>query len=344
MATVHIDFETRSTCELKTAGAHKYAEHPDTGVWCMAYAVDDDPVRIWKPGDPWPGLDMGATFMAHNATFELQIWNKIMVRRYGWPALLVEQMRCTMAMAYALGLPGSLEQAAAAVGLPVRKDMDGRNQMLRMAKPRQMTANGPIWWDDPARLERLYSYCMNDVVVERELERRLVPLSADEQALWVLDQIINERGVYADVTAAQAALGITAQTKKLLDAEMVRVTGGWVKACTSVAQLIEWMSLRGVETAGVAKADITDLLDRDDLPDDVRKALELRRDAAKSSTAKLKAILEAASDDNRVRGVLQYHGAGTGRWAGRRVQPQNMPRTDKDIAPLVDEILEGLAQ
>lgn len=344
MPTIHIDFETRGTCELKTAGAHKYAEHPDTDVWCMAYAVDDEPVQLWKMGEPWPKLDMNATFMAHNAAFELQIWNKVMTPRYGWPALLVEQMRCTMAMAYALALPGSLEQAAAAVGLPVRKDMDGRNQMLRMAKPRQMTWAGPVWWDEPARLERLYSYCMNDVVVERELERRLVPLSADEQALWALDQIINERGVYVDVTAAQAAMGITTETKKLLDAEMVRVTGGWVKACTSVAQLIEWMSLRGVETAGVAKADITDLLDRDDLPDDVRKALELRRDAAKSSTAKLKAILDAASDDNRVRGVLQYHGAGTGRWAGRRVQPQNMPRTDKDIAPLVDEILEGLAQ
>lgn len=327
MTTTHIDFETRSAADLRKTGAHAYAEDPSTEPLCMAWCVDDGPISIWKPGEPFPLPSMETTIVAHNAQFELQIWNKIMTPRYGWPVLDPAQCRCTMAMAYALALPGSLENAAAALGLEVRKDMKGRNLMLRLSKPKAINPDGSIVWNGtPDQIEQLYDYCRQDVEVERALETRLLPLIDDEQHLWALDQHINERGIQVDLVAIERAMGVIDETKKRLDAEMRRVTGGWVKSCTAVGDLTEWLALRGVDAAGVAKADIVALLDRDDLPAEVRKALELRRDAAKSSTAKLKTMRDGASANGRCKGTLQFHGAGTGRWAGRRVQTQNYPR------------------
>lgn len=343
MTTIHIDFETRSTADLRKTGAHAYAEDPSTEALCMAWAIDDGPVEILTRenangevhvlGGATGMYDIlnlvkdGATVVAHNAQFELQIWNKIMAPRYGWPMLDPAQCRCTMAMAYALALPGSLENAAAALGIEVRKDMKGRNLMLRLSKPKAVNPDGSIeWHGTPEQFEQLYAYCRQDVEVERSLESRLLPLVDDEQSLWALDQQINERGIQVDLVAIERAMAVIDETKKRLNAEMRRITGGWVKSCTAVGDLTEWLGLKGVEVDGVAKADITALLGRGDLPAEVRKALELRRDAAKSSTAKLKTMRAGVSADGRCRGTLQYHGAGTGRWAGRRVQFQNVPR------------------
>jgi DNA polymerase bacteriophage-type len=351
MTTVHVDFETRSAVDLAKAGVHVYADDPSTDIWCMAIAVDARPVTLWTRDDCgsadvhrllFSHIRDGATFIAHNAPFELAIWNRLMVPRYGWPVLPVEQVRCTMAMAYAMALPGSLENAAAAVGLDIGKDMEGRSLMMRMAKPRKINPDGScVWWNEPDRLTRLYAYCKQDVEVERKLEKRLLPLSPSEQALWVLDQKINDRGIQIDTRAVENAIGVVEEAKVRLDKEMQRVTGGWVPTCSRVADLTEWLSLQGFDVDGVAKADVADLLERDDLPPMVRRALELRREAAKSSTAKLKAMTKAANIDGRVRGLHQYHGASTGRWAGRRVQTQNFPRgtMDKEDVNAVLDIL-----
>lgn len=328
MSAIHIDFETRSTVDLKKAGVHVYAAHPHTDVWCMAYAVDAGPVELWTPDDVFCpfALKPDDLVYAHNASFELAIWNGLMAPRYGWPPLPIPQVRCTMVMAYALGLPGGLEQASAAVGLDAQKDMDGRRLMLQLSAPRRVVNGVLVWWDDPAKLEKLYAYCRQDVVVERSLGKRLLPLSPDEQALWELDQEINNRGLYVDLRAIDVAQSVISDSRITLDNEMVRVTGGNVTACSKVSDLTDWIKNQGVAVDGVAKSDVSDLLARGDLPANVRRALELRRDAAKSSTAKLAAMKAAAGEDNRVRGTLQFHGAATGRWAGRRVQTQNFPR------------------
>jgi len=329
MTTAHIDFETYSTVDLKKSGVHAYAEDPSTGVHCMAWAIDDEPVQLWLPGDPFPfELAEADIVMAHNAAFELNIWN-VTTRRQGWPYLDPERVRCTMAMAYAMALPGSLENAAAAVGLEIRKDMEGRNVMLRLARPRSIKDGKEVWWTRetaPDKFERLYAYCRQDVEVERELEKRLLPLSDREQALWVLDQKINNRGIRVDLGAIDVALGVVEDSKKMMDAEMTKATGGWVTACSKLSDLITWLKLRGIDAEALGKADVLDLLDRDDLPAECRRALVLRQRAAKASTAKLKSMRDGASLDQRVRGTLQYHGANTGRWSGRRIQPQNFPR------------------
>jgi DNA polymerase len=329
MATLHIDFETRSTCDLKKAGSYVYAADPTTDVWCMAYALDDGPVDLWIPGQTFPlTLTPDTKIIAHNAAFELAIWNGLMAPRYGWPVLPIEQTYCTMAMAYALALPGSLENAAAAVGLTVGKDMQGRRLMMQMSSPRRVEEDGTlIWWDDADRKERLYAYCKQDIEVERALEKRLVPLSETERKLWVLDQTINGRGVGLDMKAVAAAITLVEEEKERLNKQIKAHTQGRVGSCSQVAELTRWLQEKGLTVDGLAKADVVTLLDlENDLPEDARAALICRQEAAKSSTAKLKSMKEGASADGRVRGIFQYHGASTGRWAGRRLQPQNFPR------------------
>lgn len=352
MITAHIDFETRSTVDLPKTGVHVYASHPDTNVWCMAYAIDDGPIELWTPGgDDMVDLHVHSlaqrddvVWMAHNAAFELAIWNRLLAPRYGFAPLPVERTRCTMAMAYALALPGSLENAAAAVGLDVGKDMEGRALMLRMSRPRAFKPTGePIWWNEPDKLERLYAYCRQDVEVERQLEKRLLPLRESEQKLWELDQRINDRGIYIDMRAVENAIAVVEEAKTRLDREMKRVTGGWVSGVTKVTDLVDWLKLRGVELESVAKADVLELLDRTDLPADVRRALELRQEGAKASTAKLKAMSLAVNDDWRARGLHQFHGANTGRWAGRRIQTQNLMRPNMDQTS-IDEVLALLSE
>jgi DNA polymerase bacteriophage-type len=346
MTKLHIDFETRSTVDLKKAGLDNYARHPSTEPWCIAYAFDDEPVCLTSTIDPnkrgmhskvLSHIRASSPVYAHNAAFELAIWNNICVPRYGWPVLKTEQCRCTMAMAYAMALPGSLEKAAAAVGIKEQKDMSGSRLMMQMAQPRGFDAfDEPIWWDEPDKLEKLYEYCRQDVRVERELEKRLMPLSDDEQALWVLDQKINSRGVQIDTASVTKAVAIVQAEKKRLDEEMSSVTGGILP--TEVKRLTDWVRSRGVPVEGLAKADVLDHLSGSGLPDDVRRALTLRQEAGKSSTAKLKAMIESASADGRVRGTLQYHGAGTGRWAGRRVQMHNMVRPKMKFKEIEDVI------
>jgi len=330
---LHIDFETYSTVDLKTAGLDNYARHPTTDIWCMAFAFDDEPVDLITPLDlmfdprVMEHVAAGGLVYAHNAAFEISIWNHILVPRYGWPALEVEQCRCTMAMAYAMGLPGALVNAAAAVGIGHQKDMSGHRLMLQMAKPRDIRDDGTIvWWDEPDKLERLYAYCCQDVETERELEQRVMPLSDAEQRLWVLDQKINNRGVPIDRDSAQAALEVAEYERQRLDKEMRRVTGNVVATCGEVKRLTDWARYRGVDLSGVAKNDITDALAKDDLPDEVRQALLIRQAAGKSSVTKVKTMLAAVSWDGRLRGMFQYHGAATGRWAGRKVQLHNLPR------------------
>lgn len=328
---LHIDFETFSACDLKTAGLDNYARHQTTGVHCMAYAFNDWDVELWTPSmsamtlaNIGAHLREGGTVYAHNAAFELAIWNNVCVPKYGWPPLEPEQCRCTMAMAYSMSLPGSLEKASAALNVGIAKDMKGARVMMQLATPK---ADGSLWKpeDDPAKFQQLYDYCKQDVEVERALHARMMELSDEEQALWVLDYKINQRGIQIDLPAVNAAIKLVAAEKARLDKEMLRTTGGVVGACSEVQLLVKWIRSQGVEIKGLAKADVLDAL-TGVLPPAVDAALRLRREAAKTSTAKLIAMRDAASADGRVRGTMQYHGANTGRWAGRRVQFQNVPR------------------
>jgi DNA polymerase len=333
----------------------------------MAWALGDEEPRLWILGgglntveqllDENPRMfrhvQAGLPVIAHNAPFELEIWNNICVPRYGWPVLKPEQTHCTMALAYAMGLPGALEDAAQALGLRFLKDTDGRALMLRYARPWR---ESPLQWMDEcpkftvggvqytgqSGLERLYEYCRQDVRVERELHSRLMPLSAKERKVWLMDYAINQRGIAVDVETAKAATKMADEVKEEADAEISKVTQGAAQTHTAVLALKGWIKAQGVDVDGLAKSDVVELLSAD-VPPGVRRVLTLRQEAGKASTAKLKPLIYCAGADNRLRQILQYHGAATGRWAGRKVQPHNLPRDTPDEA-YIEEVFALIRQ
>jgi DNA polymerase len=360
MTTLHLDCETRSTVDLKKAGVYVYAQDPTTDVWCVAWAFDDEEVAVWTPGMPVPHrisehIRSGGILTAHNAAFERIILACILYARYGWPKPKTEQWRCTMAMAYAMALPGSLENMGAALGSNVQKDMGGRRLMLAMSKPRRPKKGEPeglAWRNDPDDIAKLHAYCVNDVEAERTSDKRLVRLRASEQRMWHLDQTINDRGVFVDVDIAKRALALVEHQEAKLDKEMAHATEYEVSACSNLNQIKVWLKNHGVELGQkldkktmtyvdtLDKAFVEELL-AGDLDPDVRRVLELRQEAGQASVAKINALLNGTSPDGRARGLLQYHAASTGRWAGRRFQPQNLKRPGKgfDCNAAIDVVL-----
>ena len=320
----HLDFETRSAVDLNKAGAYRYAMDPSTEVLCLSYRVGDGPIQRWSPGDP--PLQV-ARMLAHNAAFERAIWNHTL----GWPTLSPEMQDCTLARGVAVGLPASLEMLGQVLGAPVQKDKDGHRLMLKLCKPRKVHDDGRIeWWSDVSDLDRLAAYCDQDVRSECAVDERLPRLSGRERAVWELDQQINDRGFALDVSRVQAALSAVTEAKRRADRRMWRITEGKVGTCSQTGKLVGWIVGRGIPCASVAKGEIDEIVLLADLFDDplVEDVIRLRRSAARSSTAKYKAMLDCVCPDGRVRGTLAYHGAHPGRWAGRLVQPQNFPRVD----------------
>jgi DNA polymerase bacteriophage-type len=349
------DFETRGVVSLKSAGAHRYAADLCTEIICAAYAVDDEPVQIWTPPDPIPLEVVEAAInpeylVAAHGPFELVFEQNNLGPRFGWPQAPTFRQRCTMTLALAHSLPGSLEKAAKALSLLHQKDRTGQRLMLQMAKPRRPRKsedpNGVYFFDDDARKERLFAYCMYDVQILRELYQRLLPLSEAEQELWELDQIINQRGFYVDRAFAEAAREVARAVRPALDAELERITGGAVTRVGQVARLQAWIRERGCrDILKLDKKAIEKLLDTE-LPPEVLRALELRRDGAQSATRKIDTLLTCCGTDGRVRGALKFHGASTGRWSGNGFQPQNLKRPDvHDLDSAIAAIATGdLAQ
>lgn len=353
MTHLHLDYETRSAIDLKRTGVYPYAADETTTPWCAAYAVDDGPVKVWVPGMAPPACIVEAAknpewqVFAHNAAFERAITRHVMTRpEYGWPDIPVKRWRCTMAAGYAMSLPGSLENMAAALNMDIRKDQHGHRLMMQMAKPRNVNPDGSlIWWDDEERRLQLYKYCVTDVEVERALADRILALRPQEQLIWWIDQLINDRGVCVDTEMCKAATQIVEAVQYGLDKEMNEVTGGEVPRTTNVADLKKFVREQGLEVESLNAAAIEELLQQpENLPPAVKRALELRAEAGRASVKKIVSLIDGVGEGGRHRGLLQYHAASTGRWAGRRFQPQNMRRPDFDeeeIQELCDLIVTG---
>ena len=378
-SVLHADFETRSVIDLKKRGLDVYAHHGSTDLLSLAVAFNDEPAELVVarssasdgravPKSPTFYRTMehvrdGGLVYAHNAAFEFTIWNTICVPRYGWPALRLEQMRCTMAMALAMGLPGKLEELVEALRLDVKKDMTGHRVMQQISRPRKKPADDcpychgdgafmgdacscVVWWEDAAKYQTVFDYNVQDVEAERAAAGWLRELSDFEQRVWIVDQTINARGVHFDEAAARAALDVVADERQRLNERMFDLTGGAVTTCTNAKALTAWISAQGVPTDSVAKAEVLALLEDDDLPENVRAALLLRQEAGKSSLAKLDKALEVLGPGGRLRNTKQYHSATTGRWGGRGVQLDNLVRPPPWMKKpeLQDEVLRNLVR
>lgn len=328
--TISIDFETRSTADLRKTGVYRYAQDKTTDVWCMAYMLNDDEPKVWVPGEPVDEtlvdhIQQQGELRAWNAQFERTIWNEIMVKRYGWPTTTVEQWNCTAAEARAMALPGSLDMAAQVLGVDQQKDKQGASLMMRMARPRGFNEDGsPIWWDVPDRVARLVSYCKQDVRTEVAIARAIRRLGEGERAVFELDQKINDRGVQLDIKLARAAKHVAEHATLEANRAMYDLTHGKVAKVSNVGRLTAWLREQGLEVESLGKNSIKAL--QEGAEGVISDVLTLRTEAGKSSVAKIESMLSAVCRDGRIRGLLLYHGAATGRWAGRLVQPQNFPR------------------
>lgn len=350
-----LDFETRSACNLKTHGTWVYSQHPSTEILCLAYRLPHWPegeTEVWHPavcGLPermdsrlselldW--IESGLLVEAHNSFFEYCVWKSILVSRHGWPALAQSQMRCSAAKAAARALPRALDDATKALHLSCGKDMDGHKLMLKMSKPRksrkaertQWEQHGSIppqylWHESPDQLHRLIAYCRQDVLAEEALSSSLPDLSPAETEMFQLDLTINCRGFQIDREAVQTALRLIHREGILLNAELAEITGGTVRKATQRDRMIRWFNDQGLDIDNTRKDTIDDYLLDPRWTGPLRRALEILRALGRSSTAKYQAMRDWMGSDGRVRGGLLYHGATTGRWAGKGIQPHNFPK------------------
>jgi DNA polymerase len=337
---LHRDFETGSRLALNSVGADRYASHFSTRVWWCGYAVDDGPVQLCTPGDPVPPEFVEAAnnptwiVVAHGDHFETAIEHHIMGPRYGWPEIPIDRHVCTMARALAHGLPARLSLVGDVLELVNRKDAAGERLMHQMSKPRRPRQGedpeGVYWFDDPERLRRLGEYCRQDVEAERELYDRLPPLSAAEQAVWVLSCIVNQRGFCVDRKLAEPARKIAQAAGPEIDAELAQITGGAVTGINQIARLLSWLQQHDYAGKKLDRAAIERQLEKENILPAVQRVLELRLSGAQSAVKKIDALLARAGDDDRVRGSFRYHGAATGRWSGEGFQPQNLKRVTVD--------------
>ena len=343
------DIETRSAVRLGRCGAWRYAADATTEVLCVGYAIDAGTVQIWTPDQPIPeefltaARDPNWLIVAHNDQFESAIEQHLLHPRYGWPLIPIEQHRCTMAMALTAALPGALEKAATALGLPFQKDRDGQRLMLQMSRPRRPRkgekADQLYWIDSAEHRQRLHQYCARDVELERALFHRLPPLSETEEALWTLDQIVNRRGFHVDRALAIAARELAYHEQEAVNAEIAAVTKGTINTANQVARIVAFVREHGHALQSLSKRLVSAVLAHGPEPD-VRRLLELRRDGSRASTRKLDTLLAGLDEDDRLRGTLRFHGAATGRWSGSRFQPQNLKKPEtKDLGAAVDAIL-----
>jgi DNA polymerase bacteriophage-type len=346
------DYETRGVLNLTKVGAWRYASHPDTDVWCCAYAVDDGPVSVWAPGDPVPLEFVEAAnntewiVSAFNDAFERLIEQHIMAPRYGWPLMPIDRHRCSQAAALALSLPAKLETVAAVLGLAEQKDKAGAALMRAMAKPRKPREgedpSGLYWHDDPERLARLCAYCKQDTVVERALHAHTGHLPIDEQQLWQLDAIINDRGIPIDVKLTEAAIRLGRDAQAAINAELSAVTAGAVETVGQTEKLMAWLAANDCVVKDVQKGALKQALRRTKISDATRRVMELRLDGAHAAAAKYQRIKSWVGADNRVRGAFKYHGAATGRWTSLGVQVQNLKKpTVEDLGAAIEAVATG---
>ena len=351
---LHRDYESRGVLELESVGAWRYAADSRTEILCCAYAVDDEPVKLWLPGNPPPPEFFEAAapqnidweVAAHGAQFEIPMEHFILTRRHGFPKFPLSRQRCTMAMALACSLPPKLELAAQVLELLHQKDKAGQRLMLMMAKPRRPRKDEDpqalLWFDDEERLQRLYKYAKQDVEVERELCQVLRPLSPEELAIWQFDMRVNARGFHVDRALAEAARAVAQAAAPELDAELTYVTNGAVTGVNQIGKLKIWLTEQNCVVDSLDKNAIVDLLSKEDLPAQVRRVLELRQGGAQAAAKKITSLLARCSDNGRIRGAFRYHGASTGRWAGNGLQPQNLKRpVTEDIEAAIVAVSTG---
>lgn len=402
MAYVTWDFETKSICDLKKRGAAVYAQHVTTDITFLGYSFNGDLSTrgLWSAGnfnvgimpDPIPeeliefmfGSRKKPWIVAHNSFFERMITRYILTPRYLWPSFEEFRYIDTLAVCAAKALPLALDRAGMILGLDIQKDKVGAAALHKIMKPQKVPKKakhdldtsdphlpeGYGWNNDPKLYKITGEYCRTDVASEDCLLDRIGTLTPTEQAVWELDQLINERGIRIDLDYVAASKDVIAQACVPLAEQFALLTGGKYQQDGSILgglratqrdKVLGW--IRGnlpdtysgdldaqgnlellspeVQLPNLVKDTVADFRLRDDLPECIEEAMFLREDLTSSSIKKLDAMERATDREGIARGMQQYHAATTGRWGGRLIQFHNFPRgvIKADPDTLVDLIM-----
>lgn len=350
MKHLSIDIETFSSVDIKKSGLYKYVQSSDFQILLFAFAFDGQPVQIvdLARGEQLPPeivtalQDTNVIKHAYNAPFEWYCLNKFFYSPlYQW--------RCTMMHGLYCGYTAGLAATAVALGLPEDKRKLGIGSALIRTfcvpckptnKNGQRTRTLPH--HEPDKWQLFKEYCKQDVVTEMEIERRLssFPVPDQEQRLWEIDQQINAYGVAVDTGLIEGALHCDGVSSGQLTEEAIKLSG--LENPKSVKQLSAWLTEEtGEEITDLTKGTVKELIKVVD-NDAARRMLEIRQELSKTSVKKYTAMQAAVCADGRIRGLLQFYGANrTGRWAGRLVQVQNLPRNYLDTLSHARDCVKG---
>ena len=380
---ITIDIETKSDKDISKCGVYAYTDTPYFDILLFAYSIDEQPVQVvdMANGEEIPEnvlvalVDENVIKRAFNVNFERVCLSKYLRKNYPQyfqsysidedtvgDFLNPESWHCSMIHARTLGLLLSLAEVGKVLGIEQQKMTEGKALIKFFCVPYDTIDGVPQFHsptDYPDKWEIFKAYNKRDVEAELEIDRRLSRFPVPD-FLWkefYLDQEINDRGILVDMQLADKAIGLDAEAKEELTAEMKRLTG--VENPNSVYQLLDWLETQGYKLDSLGKTQVQELIKTAKEP--VKSVLQMRLQLSKSSVKKYTAMKNTACSDNRARGMFSFYGASrTGRWAGRNVQLQNLPQNHlpdltearelvkyssfEDIQMLYDDVPDTLSQ
>lgn len=341
MTTLNIDIETYSSYDIRKTGVYRYVEAPDFEILIIAFSIDRGKIQTIDMYDldhdlykKFRGLlfDPGDTKYAFNANFE-----RTCLAKHFDTEMPPSEWVCTMVNSARAGLPLSLEMCAEVLGIDMQKDAKGKNLIKYFSMPCKPTkVNGGRTRNypehDTEKWQQFIDYCEQDVRVEMAIANEIsnIEYPDSEQQLWTIDQRINDRGVHIDEALMLGAYKLDEISKSDLMKQAKQLTG--LDNPNSTQQLLAWFEEQGLEIDNLRKATVDEYLQT--ATGKARKMLELRQQMSKTSVKKYDKMYQMACNDNRIRGMFQFHGAGTARWSGRGVQMQNLTKhsmTDEEL-------------
>jgi len=348
MNRLYFDIETRSTVNLLDTGVYPYAL--DCDILCLVYRYKGR-YKVYIPMPKFKAkirskllveldelqkdFDEADELVAHNANFERIVCNAHGLTDH----YKIKKFKCTAAKAAYHGLPRSLEAASKALALGLDKDMGGRTIMLKMSKPKRNKDGSLEWVEDEHLFIKLVKYCITDVQVTVLLDEALPDLPPIEANIYALDQKINDKGIPVNVAFSHKLKSWVADKEAELLDEFKEVTGGMVTSPRQRDNSIRWLEANGVKTENLQAPTVDKLLARKRLPDIARRFLTIRKILSKSSTSKHNKYI-SMEQGGLIKGTLLYYGAATGRFSGRGVQVQNLPRDVYEESEL--DVIENL--
>lgn len=347
-AAFHLDFESRSRCDIKKQGGHRYSRDKSTEILCVAIAEGDNAPVVYVPNREWSlqtdiqneqAEDLlrqicqpDSLVYAHNATgFEVPMSDALWLKTFGFNPPAHHQWRCTAAMGRRAALPASLEKLAETLNLKNLKDTKGKSLIRKFSIPQTAGKRKGEFiepTDEPEAFKEFTEYCRQDVRTEQDIHRTLkdFELTGFPLQTFLLDLEINCRGFPVNLDALRKAEKLVNEETEALAEEFRQLTG---VEHTQRARVVEWLQAKGFKHDNLRADTLDEIFEEEDFDDStpLGRALTLKKRVSYASLKKIPAMLGCAGpQDNRVRGTLVYHGAGTGRWSASLVQPQNFKR------------------